>query len=634
VGGSHTAGNGPVTGVGTSAGPVEFKKFAGSAEVLASTFRSAGHMDATSKEALAADSAELHEDLSARLSQKAAIAELGQRALLSADVDGLLQLAVDLLLEVLDVEYAKVLHQPASGEPLVMVAGSGWRDHVRLGETTVPADLTSQAGYTLLSHEPVIVDDLEKESRFTGPELLVEHGVVSGMSVIIQGRDRPYGLLGVHSARRRPFTVDDGDFLRSVANILGSAVENRRAIEKSEQSARYETALAECAQALLASSGEDRLQHALEALFVATEATYVFVERNVVDPELGFCSQWVAEAEDPNAASYEMESEFWDMVPWENMPTTRKNLERGLPVAIVPEELEGVEYEQYAADPFPIKSELEVPIFVDGEWAGLIGFSDQTIIREWSESDLSLLTTTAKMIGAFWEREAAQERLEQMNLAKDAFLASVSHELRTPLTAVVGFGQILQDSEGTLTPEERRELLDMVVTHGADLTNIISDLLVAARADIGELEVSSVPVNLRAQAAQVLESLANDQAAHIELIGHSVRAVADPSRVRQVIRNLVTNALRYGGEAIRVEVRSDSANAKVLVHDSGQAIPDQDRGRIFEPYQRAHEAPGLANSIGLGLAISRQLARLMGGDVTYRHEDGESIFEFTVPRRI
>lgn len=610
---------------------VQFKKIDRGAEILASTFHPAGAMDATPKEALAVDTAELHKGLSARLSQKAAIAELGQRALLSRDVDGLLQLAVGLLRDVLEVEYAKVLHLPAAGEPLVLVAGSGWQDHVRVGETTVPSDLTSQAGYTLLSHEPVIVEDLAKETRFAGPELLVSHGVVSGMSVIIQGRQNPYGLLGVHSTRRRQFTVDDGDFLRSVANILGSAVENERAIGQFEQSARYETALAECAQALLASSGEDRLQHALESLFVATDATYVFVERNVVDPELGFCSQFVAEAEDPNAASYEMENEFWDLVPWDRMPTTRKSLEKGLPIAIVPEELEGLEYEQYAADPFPVKSELEVPIFVDGVWAGLVGFSDQTIVRNWSESDLSLLTTTANMIGAFWEREAARERLEQMNRAKDAFLASVSHELRTPLTAVVGFGQILQDGGESMSAEERAELLDLVVTHGADLTNIISDLLVAARADIGELEVSSVPVNLRAQAAQVLESFGRDDVAHIALIGHSVRAVADPDRVRQVVRNLVTNALRYGGDEIRVEVRSDSTSAKVMVCDSGKPIAEEDRERIFEPYQRAHETPGLANSIGLGLAISRQLARLMGGDLTYRHENGESIFEFALP---
>jgi signal transduction histidine kinase len=107
--------------------------------------------------------------------------------------------------------------------------------------------------------------------------------------------------------------------------------------------------------------------------------------------------------------------------------------------------------------------------------------------------------------------------------------------------------------------------------------------------------------------------------------------VGDPDRVRQVIRNLVSNALRYGGDAIRVEVLSGGTNAKVLVCDTGIAIPEQDRERIFEPYQRAHNAPGLAGSIGLGLAISRQLAQLMGGDLTYRHQNGESIFEFALP---
>ena len=108
------------------------------------------------------------------------------------------------------------------------------------------------------------------------------------------------------SGARAPTSRVRGDFLRSIANILGSAVENRRAVEQAEQSARYETALGECAQTLLASSGENWLQHALEALLVATEATYVFLERNVIDPELGFCSQVVAEAEGPGTADFEL----------------------------------------------------------------------------------------------------------------------------------------------------------------------------------------------------------------------------------------------------------------------------------------------------------------------------------------
>jgi len=566
-----------------------------------------------------------------RLSQKGAIAELGQRALLGRDVDSLLRLAVGLLREVLEAEYAEVLSLPAVGESLVLVAGSGWQDAVQLGDTTVPGDGNSQAGFTLLSSEPVFVEDLKNETRFANSAHLLAHGVVSGMSVVIQGRELPFGVLSVHSTSHRRFSVDDGDFLRAVANVLGTAVEHRRFVEQLEQSARYETALAECARSLLASSGEDRIQRALGALFVATEATYVFLERNVVDPDLGFCSQFVAEAEDQASLSHELDNEYWDLVPWEQMPTTRQSLENGKPIVIIPADLKGLEYDQYAADPYPVKTELEVPIFVDGEWAGLIGFSDQTEVRHWSDSDISLLTTTAKMIGAFWEREADRDGLEQLNRAKDAFLASVSHELRTPLTAVVGFVQILHESANTISEGERAELLEMVVAQGSDLTNIISDLLVAAKADMGELRVTKVPVNLRAQTAQVMESFERKQVADIEVVEHSVRALGDPDRVRQIIRNLISNALRYGGDTIRIELLSDDIHAKLLVCDDGAAIPKMDHERIFEPYQRAHDAPELVDSLGLGLAISRQLARLMGGDLTYRHEAGESIFEFTLP---
>jgi len=184
------------------------------------------------------------------------------------------------------------VHQPTSDEPLVLVAGSGWDDHIQVGERTVPGDRNSNAGYPILSNEPVVAEDLDHEARFIAPPLLLDHGLVAGMSVEIKGRRKPYGVLSVFGRHRRPFSVDDGDFLRSVANIIASAVDHRQAVETIEQSARYEAALAECAQALLASAGEDRIQRALQALFVATEATYVFLERNVVDAELGFCSQF------------------------------------------------------------------------------------------------------------------------------------------------------------------------------------------------------------------------------------------------------------------------------------------------------------------------------------------------------
>ncbi|MCL1693783.1 MAG: GAF domain-containing sensor histidine kinase, partial [Actinomycetia bacterium] len=363
-----------------------------------------------------------------------------------------------------------------------------------------------------------------------------------------------------------------------------------------------------------------------------TQANYVFVERNVMDPELGFCSKNIVEIEQSNPSRREPSSEYWDLVPWRRMPNSRYQLERGEPFIFHPEELDGVEYDLYAASPFPIKSELDIPIFTEGEWAGLIAFADKTALREWTEEDLSLLTTAAAMIGAFWEREIARERLEQVIRSKDDFLASVSHELRTPLTAVLGFGQILQDEAGTLSEEERSELLETIVRQAADLTNIVNDLLVAARSDTGTLHITLVPVTLRAQASQALEAFEQEQVSHIVLTGDFLRAVGDPHRVRQIIRNLISNALRYGGPDIRIEVLSSATAARVLVCDSGPPIPMRDRERIFEQYERAHGDHGVAESLGLGLSISRQLANRMGGDLAYRHEGGESIFELSLPK--
>lgn len=570
-----------------------------------------------------------------RLTPHAAVATLGQAALGEPDTGSILRLAITLLCDVLDVEFAKVLHQPGPNEPLVLMAGKGWKDSVRVGITTVPDAYDSQAGYTMLRKQPVLVEDLVEDDRFSGPALLLGHGVTSGISVIIPGVTRPYGVLGAHSARRRRFTQDEGEFVRAIANIIGSTIQNnryRKRIESQtsnrERRLGYQAALAKCAQALLASSGEDRLEQAVEALLTATHATYVFVERNELDPEMGLCSRTVLEVEEGATASAPAQNDYWDLVPWTQMPMSRSHLEKGEHFVLIPEDLEGPEYDQYADDPYPILSELDIPIFASGTWVGLIGFADSEIRRDWMPEDVSLLTTAATMIGAFWERDMGRERLEDMIHAKDVFLASVSHELRTPLTAVLGFGHILRDEASAFSIEERAEILDTMITQTADVTNIVNDLLVVAKADIGTLVVSSEPINLRIQADQVMDAFDHAFLRYDDEV--TVRATGDADRVRQVIRNLLTNAIRYGGDRIRVELTSSEV-ARVRVCDNGPAIPTEDHERIFAPYQRAHNAPGVAGSLGLGLAISRQLARLMNGELTYSHEHGESIFELSLP---
>ncbi len=152
------------------------------------------------------------------------VAELGQKALEIDDIDQLMHDASVVVAETLDVDYCKVLELLPSGEEVLLRQGIGWHEGV-VGSATAPTDRDSQAGYTLLTEDPVIVDDLRTEGRFSGPELLTSHDVVSGMSVLIGSVEAPWGVLGAHSTERREFTEDDAAFVQNVANILAAAIE-------------------------------------------------------------------------------------------------------------------------------------------------------------------------------------------------------------------------------------------------------------------------------------------------------------------------------------------------------------------------------------------------------------------------
>ncbi|MBI1831293.1 MAG: PAS domain S-box protein, partial [Planctomycetes bacterium] len=166
-------------------------------------------------------------ELHNRLRQQEAVAELGLFALKSTALDELLNKAVRTISGILDTELCKVLEFQADGKALVLRAGVGW-DAGLVGQATVGADRDSQAGYTVLVNAPVIVADLNTETRFTGPALLTNHGVVSGLSVVIHGDQHPFGVLGTHTRQRRVFSKDDASFVQSVANVLAGFIQRRR----------------------------------------------------------------------------------------------------------------------------------------------------------------------------------------------------------------------------------------------------------------------------------------------------------------------------------------------------------------------------------------------------------------------
>jgi PAS domain S-box-containing protein len=162
-------------------------------------------------------------NLATRVRQQAAIAELGRRALAGSDLSALLEAAVDAVVRTLDVQFVEVLELLPGGDALRLRAGAGWENGIP-GEATVRSGRDSQAGFTLASEAPVVVEELARETRFTPPPLFLQHGVVSGISVIILGRSRPWGVLGAHATTRRRFSDDDVNFLQATANIVADAI--------------------------------------------------------------------------------------------------------------------------------------------------------------------------------------------------------------------------------------------------------------------------------------------------------------------------------------------------------------------------------------------------------------------------
>lgn len=175
------------------------------------------------------------EDLAHR---QAVLAELGQYALQTTNLEAVFDLTVRKCTETLGVELCKVLEVLPGGRELILRAGIGWDDGL-VGTARLPYETGSQAGYTLRAGAPVVVHDLNTETRFHGPGLLFDHGVVSGVSVLIAGTDgRAFGVLGAHTRRRRHFTQADSDFLQSVANIVASAIARRLHMQRFELALR------------------------------------------------------------------------------------------------------------------------------------------------------------------------------------------------------------------------------------------------------------------------------------------------------------------------------------------------------------------------------------------------------------
>jgi PAS domain S-box-containing protein len=228
----------------------------------------------------------------------------------------------------------------------------------------------------------------------------------------------------------------------------------------------------------------------------------------------------------------------------------------------------------------------------------------------------------------------AEQRLEE---EKSDFVATISHELRTPMAAVYGAAETLLRREGKLTPMQTRQLVEMIAAQASRLSQITEEVLLTNLLDRGELALERLPVDVVKvvrQTIEAIESQLSEPVVELEAPPEVGAAAGDADRIQQVMVNLLDNAVKYGGSPVRVRVEGVDGHVRISVADSGPGITLADQERIFEKFYRAdpHHArvPG---GTGLGLYISRELVRRMGGRIDVTSEPGSgATFVVELPR--
>jgi signal transduction histidine kinase/CheY-like chemotaxis protein len=232
----------------------------------------------------------------------------------------------------------------------------------------------------------------------------------------------------------------------------------------------------------------------------------------------------------------------------------------------------------------------------------------------------------------------AKEEAERASKFKDRFLSTMSHELRTPLNAVLGFSDLLEDQRCGELNERQQRYVGHINTGGRQLLKLIGDILDLSKIEAGRMELAceDLPLaNIFGEVVSAMRPLAEKKAQTLSSDAHRNMAVhADATRLKQVLMNLVGNAIKFtpDGGSIEITARQAHREVQVSVRDNGPGIPQEEQKRIFDAFYRLRKSGEGAEGTGLGLAITESLVKLQGGTLGLESEPGQgSCFYFRLP---
>lgn len=532
----------------------------------------------------------IDEEYRQQMQRQLLVAQFGGRALVERDLGALMEEAAQLVSRELKTDYCKVLELLPDGSHLLLRAGVGWPDGL-VGEAKVDTGFDSQAGYTLRSKRPVIVEDLRTESRFRGPPLLRDCGVVSGLSVIIHGYEGPFGVLGAHTRAPRIFTDRDVHFFQSIANVLAAAVERNRAeATLRESEARFRTLADNIAQ----------------FAWMADPSGWIF----------WYNKRWF---EYTGTTMAEMRGWGWQRV---HHPDHVRRVTHKFKISVE----SGADWE----DTFPLRGK-------DGEYRWFLSRAiavrdPQGKILRWFGTNTDI---TERLAAENELERRVQERTASLRDAIDQmeeFSYSVSHDLRAPVRAMQGYARALEEDYGHELDPAALEYLDRIVRSGARMDRLIQDVLTYSRLSRREIQIQ--PVALDRLVREIIQQYPEMQPprAQVAVQAPLGEVLAHEPSLSQALSNLLSNAVKFVPPEVLpcVVIRTEPRQGRVRlwITDNGIGIRPEFQPRLFGMFERIHPETKYEGT-GIGLAIVRKAVERMGGQVGME-SDGVSGSKFWI----
>lgn len=483
-----------------------------------------------------------------RARQQAVVAALGQTALARSSLDPLLKEAVEKTAEILDVEYTKILELTPDKKHLSLRVGRGWREGL-VGNALVDIGEDSQAGYTLkvAREEPVIVEDLANEERFSGPPLLLEHNVRSGISVIIGSPEEPFGVLGAHSTRKRKFSSGDAQFLLSVANIIAVAI-------KQNERQRNRDLLFEVTEKIRRSESAEALMEQVSNLIGSgfRAARCVFSEVDRAGERLVFCGEFQADGIPPLFKTVKLS---------EICPDAAAEMTAGHTVINRDTESDERAAALYVAGykPNDIRSYIVIPLLRDGVWSASLAVTDDEP-RFWSHNEVALLETAAERTWLMVEKLRSEMALRNAHEELETRVRKRTRELARANKV------LKKENERRHHVEKEREQILKQLAASEERFRAIIDQTAAGICQV-DLNNKMTLANKR-----LCEIFGYDES---EIVGKFIRELSHPDDWDESIKLL--KHLRETGKPFNMEKRVVRADGSfVWVYMSVSAIRDAD----------------------------------------------------------